>query len=113
VPAQRAHDWQLAYHVRPVVVDLGDRRHAISAHEAQLVIVELGRLPGNRHRAAEEAAASFMETLACGGAVELGANERRSVLRAVEGIRARHGLSAGLAELRRLLLHPPEPAANL
>ena len=109
MPAQRAYDWQLAYHVRPVVVDLGDRRHTISAHEAQLVLVELGRLPGNRHRSAGETATSFMNTLAGGGALALGDNERRSVLRAIEGIRARHGLSAGLAELRRLLLHAPEP----
>ena len=50
-----------------------------------------------------------MHTLAGGGALALGDNERRSVLRAVEGIRARHGLSAGLAELHRLLLHAPEP----
>jgi hypothetical protein len=113
VPARRADDWQLAYHVRPVVVDLGDRRHTISAHEAQLVLVELGRLPGDRYRSAEETAASLMHTLAAGGALALGDNERRSVLRAVEGIRARRGLGVGLAELRRLLLGTPEPAANL
>jgi hypothetical protein len=110
VAAQRSRDWQLAYHVRPVLVELGGRRHPISAHEAQLVLVELGRLPGTRHRAAEETAASFMHGLAGGGAIALDEAGRRSALRAVEGIRARHGLSSGLATLRRLLLDAHEPS---
>jgi hypothetical protein len=105
VTEQRTDDWQLAYHVRPVVVDVGDRRHTISAHEAQLVLVELGRLPSNRHGAAEDTAASIMHAMAGGGAVVLDESGRRVVLRAVEGIRTRHGSSAGLATLRRLLLH--------
>jgi hypothetical protein len=104
VTEQRAEDWQLAYHVRPVVVDLGGRRHTISAHEAQLLLAELGRLPSNRHGAADDTAASIMHAMAGGGAAALGDGERRVVLRALEGIRARHGSSPGLAALRRLLL---------
>jgi hypothetical protein len=107
VSSQRLDDWNAAYQVRPVVIDLGDRRQTISPHEAQLLLGELGRLPRARHRAAEETALDIVHGLAVGCAVTLGDEGRRCVLRAVEGVRARRGLPSGLAQLRELLLHSP------
>ncbi len=107
--AHRRDDWSYAYHVRPLVVDLGDRRHTISALEVQLLLGELGRLPKARHRAAEEAACGLVHALASGCAIGLGEDEKRVVLRAIEGVRAGRGLTGGLARLRELLLRSAEP----
>ena len=107
VSLQRRDDWSFAFQVRPVVVDLGERRHTISPHEAQLVLGELGRLPKARHRAAEETAIGLVSALAGGVAFAPGDDERRCLLRAVEGVRARRTLSTGLVRLRELLVRSP------
>ena len=107
VSPQRLGDWNFAYHVRPVVFELGERRQAISPLEAQLLLGELGRLPKARHQAAEETAADIVHGLAAGCAVALHQEGRRCVLRAIEGVRARRGLTGGLAPLRELLLRSP------
>jgi hypothetical protein len=104
---QRLNDWSFAYYVRPVVLELGGRRQTITPHDAQLLLGELGRLPKARHRAAEDTAADLVHGLAAGCAVTLGADGRRCVLRAVEGIRARRPLTSGLAQLRELLMRSP------
>lgn len=111
VPAspQRSDDWAFAYQVRPVVIDLDARRLTISPVEAQLLLGELGRLPRARHRAAEETAADIVHGLAAGCAIALDDEGRRTVLRAIEGVRARRGLPHGLAQLRDLILRAPRP----
>jgi len=109
ISPQRRDDWSFAYHVRPVVLEIGGRRLTISPHETQLLIGELGRLPRARHRAAEQTAVELMHGLAAGAAVVLDDDGRRCTLRAVEGVRDRRGLTSGLARLREQLLHAPEP----
>lgn len=109
VSPQRRDDWELAFQVRPVVVELDGRRLTISPQDAHFLLAELGRLPRARHQAAEETAAELMHGLAAGCAVSLDDDARRCVLRAIEGIRMRGKLSAGLAELRLSLLHSAEP----
>ena len=110
VPAspQRNDDWSFAYHVRPVVIELGTQRQTISPVEAQLLLGELGRLPRARHRAAEETAGDIVHGLAAGCAILLDDEGRRTVLRAIESARASRALSNGLAQLRELLLRAPE-----
>jgi hypothetical protein len=107
--AHRRDDWNYAYHVRPVVINLGDRRQTISPLEAQLLLGELGHLPRARHRAAEKTATDVVHGLAAGCAIPLDEDGRRTVLRAIEGVRARRGLSGGLGRLRELLVRSPEP----
>lgn len=107
--AQRLDDWGLSYHVRPVVIAVGGRRVLVDPQEAQLLLVELGRLPASRHRAAEETATDIVGALAAGYVVELGDEHRRCLLRAIEGVRAARPVPRGLAGLRDLLLHTPEP----
>jgi hypothetical protein len=103
--SQRLNDWSFAYHVRPVVIDLGEQRQPISPLEAQLLLGELGRLPKARH----QAAADIVHGLAAGCAVALGDEGRRCVLRAVEGVRASRGLTSGLSQLRTQLLRTADP----
>lgn len=107
--AQRIDDWGLSYHVRPVVLLVGENRIAIDPQEAQLLLVELGKLPPSRHRAAEETATELVGALATGYIVELDDEHRRCLLRAIEGVRAGRPVPRGLASLRDLLLHAPEP----
>jgi hypothetical protein len=107
--AQRQGDWNFAYTVRPVVIELDDRRHSISALEAQLLLGELGRLPRARYEAAEEIACGLVHGLAGGCAVSRDGAERGALLRAIEGVRARRGLPSGLAQLRTLLLRTAQP----
>lgn len=107
VSPQRLTDWDFAYQVRPVVLELGERRETITRYDAQLLLGELGRLPKARHQAAEEAAMDIVHGLAAACAVELGDDGRRCVLRAIEGVRARRGLTSGLAQLRELLMRSP------
>jgi hypothetical protein len=102
---QRHQDWSFAFHVRPVVLEIEGRRLTITLHEAQLLLGELGRLPRVRHRAAEDTAAELMHGLAAGSGVVLDEEARRCMLRAVEGLRARGPLTAGVAKLRLALLH--------
>jgi hypothetical protein len=109
ISPQRRDDWEFAFQVRPVVVELDGRRLTISPQEAHFLLAELGRLPRARHQAAEETAAELMHGLAAGCAVSLDDDGRRCVLRAIEGVRVRGKLSAGLAELRLSLLHSAEP----
>jgi len=104
---QRLDDWSFAYQVRPVVIDLGTRRQTVSALDVQLLLGELGRLPRARHQAAEETAVDIVHGLASGRAIALEADGRRCMLRAIEGIRARRSLPAGLARLRELLVRSP------
>ena len=104
VSRQRLDDWSFAYHVRPVVIDLGERRQTVSPYEAQVLLGELGRLPRARHQAAEQTAAHIVHGLAAGCAIELDEDGRRSVLRATTGIRARGGLTGGLAQLHEQLV---------
>jgi len=101
---QRRDDWNFAFHVRPVAVVIAGRRLTVTAHEAQLLMGELGRLPRARHRAAEETATALMHGLASNSAVVLDEDSRRCMLRAVEGLRARGPLPAGVAKLRLALL---------
>ena len=110
VPAspQRLNDWSFAYQVRPLVIEIGAQRQTISAVEAQLLLGELGRLPRARHQAAEDTAADLVHGLAAGSAVALGEDGRRCVLRAIEGVRASRGLTAGLGRLRELLVRAPD-----
>jgi len=109
ISPQRRDDWEFAFQVRPVVVELAGRRLTISPQEAHSLLAALGRLPRARHHAAEETAAELMHGLAAGSAVSLDDDARRCVLRAIEGVRMRGKLSAGLAELRLSLLHSAEP----
>jgi hypothetical protein len=109
VSAHRRDDWNYAYHVRPFVVELGDRRQTISALEAQLLLGELARLPKARHQAAEDTACGIVHGLASGCALGLDEDERRVVLRAIEGVRARRSLPSGLTSLRGLLLRADQP----
>ena len=104
VSQQRREDWGVAFQVRPVVVDLGGRRHTISPHEAHLLLGELGRLPKARHQAAEDTAVGLVSALAGGVAFAPCDEDRRCLLRAVEGVRARRALPTGLVRLRNLLL---------
>jgi hypothetical protein len=106
---QRTEDWAFAYQVRPLVLDLGSRRAPISLHEMQLLLAELGRLPGARYGAAEEMAVELIHGSAGGCVVSLDVERRRCVLRALEGARARGPLPGGLAKLRSLLVHVLEP----
>jgi hypothetical protein len=101
---QRNDDWSFPFHVRPVAVEVDARRLTITAHEAQLLMGELGRLPGARHRAAEETAAAVMHGLAANHAIVLDEDGRRCMLRAVEGLRAGGPLTTGVAKLRVALL---------
>ncbi len=109
VQAHRRDDWDFAYGVRPVVIDLGDRRHTISPLEAQLLLGELGRLPKARHLAAKETAFALVTALASGCAIGFGEDERRTAVRAIEGVRVRRGLTSGLGRLRELLLRAGDP----
>ena len=109
VSPQRRDDWGFAFHVRPVVVEVAGRRQPISPHETHLLLGELGRLPRTRHRAADEIAGAIVHGLAAGCVLPLDEAGRRCVLRALEGVRAAGGLPSGLARLRELLLHSPEP----
>jgi len=102
---QRRDDWSFAFHVRPVVVEIDGRRLTISAHEAQLLLGELGRLPQARYGSAEETATIVVHGLAANCAVVLEEEGRRCILRAVEGLRARGPLTTGVAKLRLALLH--------
>ncbi len=103
--AQRMDDWNFAYHVRPVVIDLGEQRQTISPLDAQLLLGELARLPTARHRTAAATAESIICGLTRACAVSLDEDDQRTVLRAVEGVRARRRLSCGLGSLRALLVH--------
>jgi hypothetical protein len=67
---------------------------------------ELTRLPNDRYRVAETLAASFVRGLAGACAISLDEEERRTVLRAIEGARSRRMLPSGLGRLRELLLEP-------
>src|SRR5690349_5480826 len=107
VSPQRLSDWGFAYHVRPVLLEVGDQRQAITPYDAQLLLGELGRLPRARHQAAEDTAADIVHGLAAACAVTLRDESRRCVLRAVEGVRARRTLTTGLAQLRELLVRAP------
>jgi hypothetical protein len=109
VSPQRLNDWGFAYHMRPVVIELGAQRRTIALFEAQLLLGELGRLPRARHEAAEETAVDVVHGLANGKAVALDDDGRRCLLRAIEGVRARRGLTTGLKHLRELLLRSPGP----
>jgi hypothetical protein len=108
VSPQRRDDWEFAFQVRPVVVELDGRRLTISPQAAHLLLAELGRLPRMRHQAAEDTAAELMHGLAAGCAVSLDEDAQRCVLRAIEGVRVRGKLHAGLAALRLSLLHSAE-----
>jgi len=107
--SQRLADWGASFHVRPLVVELNGRRQPIAPVEAQLLLAELGRLPKARHQAAEETAVAVVRGLAAACIVELDDDRRRTLLRAIEGIRAARRLPPGLARLRNMLLHSPEP----
>ncbi len=104
---QRLEDWGVSYHVRPLVVELEGRRQPISPADAQLLLTELGKLPRARHRAAEETAVAIVRGLASACIVVLDDDGRRSLLRAIEGVRTTRRLSNGLAQLRELLLRAP------
>jgi hypothetical protein len=101
---QRRGDWNFAYQVRPVVVEVDGRRLAISPHETQLLLGELGRLPRSRYPAAEAMASALVDDRAAGRAIALDEGRRRCLVRAVEGVRVRTGLPSGLVKLRDLLL---------
>ena len=106
----RLDDRYCAFHVRSVVIDLGDRRQPISPYEAQLLLGELGRLPKARYAAAEATAVSIVEALAGGCAVSLDDEELGAMLRAIEGVRVGRGLTAGLSGLRGLLVRSTRPS---
>jgi hypothetical protein len=106
---QRLDEWTSAFSARPIVLALAGHRVAVDPEEAQLLLLDLGRLPTARQAAAEETAAAIVGALAASGAVELEDEHRRCLLRAVEGVRSRQALPWGLQRLRDLLLHAPEP----
>jgi hypothetical protein len=102
---QRLEDLNLAYQVRPLVVEIDGCRLTISSHEAQLLLGALGRLPSARYGGAEQTATELVHGLAAACVVSLDDDRRRCVLRAIEGIRAQRQLPSGLTLLRRQLLH--------
>jgi hypothetical protein len=106
---QRREDWYMTYHVRPLVVELAGARASIEPQDAQLLLIELGKLPPARHQAAEDTAAAIVRGLGAGYVVGLEDEHRRCLLRAVEGVRSRRSLPRGLEAFRRLLLRAPEP----
>jgi hypothetical protein len=106
---QRLEDLNLAYQVRPIVIEVDGRRMTISSHEAQLLLGALGRLPSARHGAAEQTAGELVHGLAAACVVPLDDDGRRCVLRAIEGTRAQRPLPSGLTALRRQLLHARAP----
>jgi hypothetical protein len=109
VSPQRRDDWGFAYHVRPVLLELEGRRVAISPHETQLLLGELGRLPRARHQGAETVAGDLVHGLAAGCAVALDEEGRRCVLRSIEGLCVGRGLTSGLTKLRAELLRAATP----
>jgi hypothetical protein len=100
---QRLEDLSYAYQARPIVMEIDGRRMTISSHEAQQLLGALSRLPQDRHAAAEHTATELVHGLASACVVSLDDAGRRCVLRAIEGIRVRHQLPSGLAQLRQLL----------
>jgi len=109
ISPQRREDWEFAFQVRPILVQLDGRRLTISPHEAHVLLGELGRLPRSRHQAAEDIAAAITHGLAAGCAISLDDDGQRSVLRALEGLRLAGRLPTGLAKLRISILHSAEP----
>ena len=109
ISPQRRDDWDFAFQVRPVLVELDGRRVTITPHEAQVLLTQLGRLPRSRHQAAEDTAAEIVNGLASGSVISLGGDSRPCVLRAIEGLRLGGGLPTGLAKLRISLVHSAEP----
>jgi hypothetical protein len=104
VLTRRAPDRRLAFQARPFVVDLGSARYLLTPLDAQLLLGELDRLPVGRYPGAARTAEMMLNGLVVARATFLGEEEQRTVLRAVEGVRARRRLTAGLGALRQALV---------
>lgn len=103
LPERRAADGLAAFQARPVIVAVAGRRHVLSPTDTQFVLRELARLPEARWPAAASATEIVSVGLSHGWPIAFDEDEERALLRAVEGVRARRKLSAGLRSLREAL----------
>ena len=104
LPERRSEDNLDAFQARSVIIAVANRRHPLTATEAQFLLRELARLPADRWSAAGSATTIMSAALSVGWPVAFAEDEQRALLRAVEGVRAGRTLSPGLTALRETLL---------
>jgi hypothetical protein len=104
LPLRRAEDGRLAFPWRPVIVELDVERYVLPAMDTQLLLTELRRLPAGRYPLAANVTESVARGLSKGTPVAFSGEGVPTLLRAVEGVRARRSLPAGLRPLREALL---------
>jgi hypothetical protein len=101
---RRAEDGRVAFPWRPLIAVLDVERYVVPAMDAQVLLTELRRLPAARYPAAASVTEKITHGLSKGSPASFPEEEVPTLLRAVEGVRARRRLPAGLRALRAALL---------
>jgi hypothetical protein len=104
LPLRRAEDGRVAFPWRPVILVLDVERFVVPAMDAQVLLTELRRLPDGRYPLAAAAVEKVARGLLKGAPAPFSEDEMPTLLRAVEGVRARRRLPAGLRTLRDALM---------